>query len=85
MGTIPVKLSYDPQHNIAYFSLRDPAGIEVETIALSDAVNVDLAPDGTVCGIELLDASAQLGGTDRGRLVLELAGRRIEVPVPELA
>jgi uncharacterized protein YuzE len=54
---------------------------------LSDEVNVDLAADGTVYGIELLDANAQLGACDDGHFVLvdETAGRRVEVPLPEVA
>lgn len=80
-----MKLTYDPKRNIAYLTLRSSAGVDIETISVSDAVNVDLAPDGSVCGIELLDANAQLGGTGEANLVLELADRRIEVPLPELA
>lgn len=76
-------LSYDPVRNIAYLRLRETAGTEVETIRLSDEVNVDLAPDGSIHGIELLNANAQLRGTDGGRLVLDLAERHIEVPLPE--
>ena len=80
-----MQLTYDPARNIAYLRLRDPAGAEVETIRLSDEVNVDLAPDGSVYGIELLDANAQLRGADGGRLVLDLAERHLEVPLPEPA
>lgn len=80
-----MKLTYDPKHNIAYLSLRSFEGVEIETVSVSDAVNIDLAPDGSVCGIELLDANAQLAGTGEAHLVLELAGRRVEVPLPELA
>jgi uncharacterized protein YuzE len=81
-----VQLSYDPRRNIAYLRLRDSAGVEVETLRLSDEVNIDLAPDGTVYGIEL-NANAQLRATDGGRLVVvdEAAGRRVEVPSPDLA
>jgi len=32
----------------------------VDTIRVSDEMNVDIAPDGTVYGIELLNANAQL-------------------------
>jgi uncharacterized protein YuzE len=32
----------------------------VETIHVSDQVNIDLAPDGTLYGIELLNANEQL-------------------------
>ena len=78
-------LNYDPVHNIAYLRLREPAGAEVETIPLSEEVNVDLAPDGSVYGIELLNANAQLRAADNGRLVLDLAERHMEVPLPEPA
>ena len=79
-----MQLTYDPAQNIAYLRLRDPAGQQVETIRLSDEVNVDLAPDGSVYGIELLNANAQLRGADGGRLVLDFAEHRVEVPLPEL-
>jgi uncharacterized protein YuzE len=80
-----VQLSYDPQRNIAYLRLRELADAQVETIRLSDEVNIDLAPDGSVYGIELLNANAQLREADGGNLVLELADRRLEVPLPEVA
>ena len=56
-------------------------------IRLSDEINVDLAADGTVYGIELLNANAQLRACDEGHFVLvdETAGRRVEVPLPEVA
>jgi uncharacterized protein YuzE len=77
-------LSYDPVRNIAYLRLREAGGTEVEAIRLSDEVNIDLAPDGSVHGIELLNAAAQLPATNGGRLVLDLAERHIEVQLPEL-
>jgi uncharacterized protein YuzE len=54
-----MKLTYDPRYNIAYLRLREKAD-GVETISVSDAVNIDIAPDGTVYGIELLNANEQL-------------------------
>jgi uncharacterized protein YuzE len=80
-----LQLTYDPTRNIAYLRLREPAGAQVETIKLSDEVNIDLAPDGSVYGIELLNADAQLGGADHGRLVLDLGKTRLEVPLLEPA
>ena len=82
-----MQLSYDLRRNIAYLRLREPDGSQVETIQLSDEVNVDLAPDGTLYGIELLNANAQLHASDGGRFVVidEVAGRRVEVPLPEIA
>lgn len=85
MGFAIVQLSYDPSRNIAYLRFREPAGAQVETIRLSDEINIDLAPDGSVYGIELLNANAQLRAADGGRLVLELAGQHVEVPIPEVA
>jgi uncharacterized protein YuzE len=58
-----MKLSYDPRYNIAYLRLREKSG-EVETLRISDAVNIDIAPDGTLYGIELLNANEQLLGAD---------------------
>lgn len=63
-----MRLSYDPRRNVAYIRLR-PATAEVETVRVSDEINVDLAPDGTVAGIELLNANEQLRG-DGGQLVV---------------
>jgi uncharacterized protein YuzE len=82
-----VQLSYDARRNIAYLRLREPAGREVDTIRLSDEVNVDIASDGTLYGIELLNANAQLRASDGGRLVVidEVAGRRVEVPLSDVA
>ena len=82
-----MQLSFDPRQNVAYLRLREPAGTEVETVRLSDEVNIDLAPDGTVYGIELLNANAQLRAADGGCLVVvdKIAGRRVEVLFPDVA
>jgi uncharacterized protein YuzE len=71
-----MKLTYDPRHNIAYFRFHEKTA-EVETIQVSDALNVDIAPDGTIYGIELLNANEQLRGNDGGQLVVvnEAAGK----------
>jgi len=72
-----MKLSYDPKHNIAYLRIHEKVG-QVTTIKLSDEMNVDIAPDGTVYGIEFLNANDQLT-EDRGALVVELEGKRHEI------
>ena len=64
-----MQLTYDPRYNIAYIRLKDKTA-EVETIRVSEELHVDLAPDGTVYGIELLDANQQLRGGDHGALVI---------------
>ncbi len=77
-----MKLTYDPAHNIAYLRLHQKK-TQVETIRVSDEMNVDIAPDGTVYGIELLNANAQLEAEDDGNLVIvnEVSGRRQELPL----
>ena len=51
-----MKLTYDPGANIAYIALRAKKG-KVRTIAVSDELNVDVARDGSIYGIELLNAN----------------------------
>ena len=77
-----MKLTYDPRHNVAYLRLHEKTA-GVETIRIGDELNIDLAPDGTVYGIELLNANVQLRGADGGRLVVvnEAAGEETEVPL----
>ena len=72
-----MKLTYDRKHNIAYMRLHEKRA-QVETIRVSDELNVDIAPDGKVYGIELLNANAQLEAEDDGNLVVinEAMGRR---------
>ncbi|MCX6646774.1 MAG: DUF2283 domain-containing protein [bacterium] len=55
-----MKLTYDPEYNIAYISFREKIE-QVETIQISEELNIDISPDGTVYGIELLNARDQLG------------------------
>jgi len=77
-----MKLTYDRDRNIAYLRLR-PKGTDVETIQVSDELNVDIAADGSVYGIELLNANEQLRAADEGKLVLvdEAAGKEAELPL----
>ncbi len=75
-----MQLTYDPRHNIAYLRLQEKVD-QVETIRVSEELHIDLAPDGTVYGIELLNANQQLHAEDQGRLVVinEAAGNRREI------
>ena len=59
-----MKLTYDPRYNIAYLRLRKKTG-EVDTIRVTDELNVDIAPDGSVYGIEFLNANEQLCQSSR--------------------
>ena len=78
-----MKLSYDPKYNIAYLRLHEKTG-PVTTIKVSDEMNVDMAPDGTVYGIELLNANTQLA-EDGGALIIEAGGHRREVSLTAYA
>lgn len=75
-----MKLTYDPRYNIAYIRLHEKK-VEMETVRVSDEMNVDIAPDGTVYGIELLNANEQLRSEDQGNLVVvnEAVGERQEI------
>ena len=77
-----MKLTYDSRYNIAYFRLSKKTQ-KVETIHISDELNVDMAPDGTIYGIELLNANKQLKAEDAGNLVIinEARGDRQEIPL----
>ena len=81
-----MKLSYDRDRNVAYLRLR-PKTVGVETIRVSDELNVDITPDGSVYGIELLNANEQLRATDGGQFVLvdEVDGREVAVPLADSA
>ena len=64
-----MRFTYDPRYNIAYIRFHEKS-TEVETIRISDELNVDMAPDGTIYGIELLNANEQLQGGDMGKLLV---------------
>jgi len=79
-----MKLTYDPKYNVAYIRLQTRKNIRVQTLRLSDSLNVDIAPDGTVCGIELLNANKQLRGREKGKLIIEnlLTGKSASLDLP---
>jgi len=78
-----MKLTYDPRYNVAYIHLRDKPA-QVETIRISDELNIDLAPDGTVYGLELLNANQQLTIGPQGELVVvnQSSGARTAIKFP---
>ncbi|MGH9435191.1 MAG: DUF2283 domain-containing protein [Terriglobia bacterium] len=77
-----MKLTYDPRHNVAYLRFHEKTA-QVETLRLSDEVYVDIAPDGSVYGIELLNANQQMGSEDQGNFVIvnEALDNRLEIPL----
>ncbi|MEG3935622.1 DUF2283 domain-containing protein [Microcoleus sp. D3_18a_C4] len=75
-----MKLTYDPRYNVAYIYLKEKT-TQVKTIQVSDQMNVDIAPDGTIYGIELLNANQQLGADSQGKLIVvnEALGESSEI------
>ncbi|MEW6082989.1 MAG: DUF2283 domain-containing protein [Chloroflexota bacterium] len=75
-----MQFTYDPRYNIAYIRFQEK-GPEVEAIRVSDELVVDIAPDGTIYGIELLNANEQMRREDAGELVVvnEATGKRAEL------
>ncbi len=75
-----MKLTYDPRYNVAYIALHDSQQ-PVETLQISEELNIDIAPDGTVYGIELLNANEQLGTGRHGKLLVvnEARGEEAEI------
>lgn len=78
-----MQLSYDPKYNIAYIHFKEKKG-KVDSIKLSDDIVVDLASDGTIYGIELLNARKQIKGgkSKRFKLRNNSTGKDIEVELP---
>lgn len=77
-----MRFTYDPRYNVAYIRFREK-GAEVEAIRVSDELVVDVAPDGTIYGIELLNANEQVRREDAGELIIinEATGNRVELPL----
>ena len=75
-----MRFTYDPRYNVAYIRFQEKP-TEVEAIRISDELVVDMAPDGTIYGIELLNANEQLWREDTGRLLVinEATGERTEL------
>ena len=77
-----MKISYDPRYNIAYIQLRKKPA-EVETIRISDELNIDLSPDGKIYGIELFNANEQLQLMEGGEFILtnESTQKPVKLPI----
>ncbi len=77
-----MRFTYDPRYNIAYIRFQEKSP-EVESIRISDELIIDIAPDGSIYGIELLNANEQMRQEDAGELVVinEATGKRAELPL----
>lgn len=78
-----MKLSYDPRYNIAYIQLREKSGT-VNSLKISEEFIVDIGENGTVFGIELLNANEQLKDEKSLHLhfINEATGEEKEVLLP---
>jgi uncharacterized protein YuzE len=77
-----MNLIYDPRYNIAYIRFQERHA-EVESLRRCDELVVDIAPDGTVYGIELLNANEQSQREDMGELIVvnEATGEHTNLPL----
>lgn len=78
-----MKFTYDTRYNIAYIKFHEKSN-EVETVKISDELVIDMAPDGTIYGIELLNANEQLYAEDKGKIMVinEATGDKAELSFP---
>ena len=65
-----MKISYDPKVDAAYIRLKE-GKYEVITHRLTEEIAINYGPDGSVIGIEILDASKYLFKHKRPQVELE--------------
>lgn len=77
-----MKFTYDPRYNVGYIRFKAKK-TDAESIKLSDELVIDLAPDGTVYGIELLNANDQMLRDDTGAfsVINEQTGEKTRFPL----
>lgn len=77
-----MRFTYDPKYNIAYIKIGlRPAS--VETLKISEELNIDITPDGKIYGFELLNAKKQLHLIKGAQFVFTnaLTGKSIRLPL----
>jgi uncharacterized protein YuzE len=79
-----MRIEYDPAYNIAYIRLTEDAAKDLQTIGVSDELNIDMTADGRIYGIELLNANERLFGQRPGELIVEnrQTGRTEKIALP---
>ena len=63
-------ITYDPENNIGYIRFSKKSGKVAKTLEISGDLNIDLMSDGSIYGIELLNANEQLRG-DIAAIIVE--------------
>ena len=72
-----MKMTYDSERNVAYLRFHEKPG-QVTTLQISEDLCIDIGEDGTLYGIELLNANEQLS-QDHGQLIFESPSGRQEI------
>ena len=76
-----LEISYDKKYNIAYIKIQEKTS-KVETITLSDEIDIDISPDGKIYGIELLNANDYLKSQDNELVFTDMVtGKKIKIPI----
>ena len=77
-------VSYDPRYNIAYLRLANKTA-HVNSIKIGEEVVADIGPDGTLYGLELLNANKQLFGAKGDSVfsvINEATGKQLKIQMP---
>jgi uncharacterized protein YuzE len=74
-------ITYDPEHNIGYIRLKETQGKVARTLSISEDMNIDMAADGSIYGIELLNANEQLKGKESAIIIDQHNHQRRELPL----
>ena len=64
-----MKMTYDLKYNVGYISFKEKTEV-VNSIKMSEDLVVDIAPDGSVYGIELLNVKEQMFGDKLQQILL---------------
>ena len=67
-----MRVQYDTQADALYIELRPLEPGTAQARDLTNEITADYGPDGTLAGIEILDASKCLGRDELKRIVLEV-------------
>ncbi len=73
-----MKVIVDHKYNVAYIRFKEKTGT-VNSIKLSDDLVLDLSPDGSIYGLELLNAKEQLD--DHLTLINSITGKVEELKI----
>ncbi|MCA6380666.1 MAG: DUF2283 domain-containing protein [Cytophagales bacterium] len=78
-----MELEYDIRFNIGYIKFKEKVE-QVTSLKISEDLVIDMAADGSIYGIELLNLKDQLFGNRSGGLLLynENSGNKKEVELP---